>query len=92
MDPANKATILANTYPFSADNQRLSQSDSERLTQLGLPATAYQDPEGKKQIYLLVGAKPKLSDLDKLLLSVKQAKFPTAHPASIDTFIKRSKH
>jgi hypothetical protein len=93
--PSNKYSLLAATYPMSDEHKNLARVTAAGLVKQGLPAASYVNPT-KKQIYLLVGAAAKTSDLDDLLARLKQAnsdrgkkEFTSARPIIIDNYLAR---
>ncbi|HUR27857.1 MAG TPA: hypothetical protein VM509_06705 [Planctomycetota bacterium] len=94
-DRANNFTVLGVTYDQNANNEKLAKAARESLGQQGLPAELVEN-KVKKQIYVLIGATPKLADLDALVAQVKQAKdsrgvkdFTSARGVPIDNYLKR---
>ena len=94
-DPANKFSILAISYKFVDGDDRLAKATQDSLIAQGLP-TALCKNVVKKQCFLLVGAAPKLPDLDSLLAKVKQATsergkqdFTSAYGVPIDNYLAR---
>ncbi len=94
-DRDNKFTILAISYKLNDDNDRLAKATKERLIQRGFPTALCKNVD-KKQIYLLVGAEHKLSDLDALLARIKQLtiehgkqEFPSANGVPIENYLAR---
>ncbi len=98
VDLANQSTILACSYKFSAENKTLAMASRARLIEQGLPASVYEN-QTKKQIFILVGAAPRQSDLDGLLVRVKSAtsdrakqEFKGAYAVPIDNYVVRKTH
>jgi hypothetical protein len=96
-DKSNKCTILAVTYASGKNNEALASAAWARLLDLGLPAAKPYENAEKRQIVILIGAAPKVSDLDDLLVRVKDATtdagrkdFSTARTVPIDTYIQRN--
>ncbi len=95
-DPKNQYTLLAVTYDkFTAETERLAEATKARLISLNLPASISKNKD-RKLIYVLVGAAPKISDLDPLLARLQAATsdrgkkdFQSAHSAPIINYVVR---